>query len=498
MGFFSKNKVKNDFLLAENESAILAKTEDFAALKFRKQIEEGKINNSKAEKNLQIAAEAIKNSIDEITEIALSLSQKNFRVKTQRDLKGDFKDIETALEDLVLMFSVSLKTVMNVSSRLAVEIENIDDHIDGLSNDAVSQAKEVLSVTESVTEVTEDVEDVALNIDKIKANTEASSVFVETGQIKMQNLIHSMDDVAKQSEKAQSIITTIEDISSQTSLLALNASIEAARAGEEGRGFAVVAEEVRKLAGVSAEAVSNINNIISQITTSVNEAQQTLADTEKAFLDIADNSQEIIAETKLMESKFSNTKEQIIEIEKGIAKITVSAENNAEASTEIAENTHKMTAQVKELEDIVKDFKLPDAKQTQYVFTSDLETKNELIDSEHRHLISLINKTLAATSEGKGQEVLLDTINELDAYVKTHFAHEEELQVKSNYPECPNHKKWHTYYIAEIEKIKQDFLEHGATELLVNNLNKKAGEVINHIRSCDRRLANYLRENEME
>ncbi len=496
MGFFRKEKSKNESLINDEMANILAQTEDFAALKFAEQAKNKPTSASKSQQNLQIAAKEIKKSIDEITDMAISLSQKNFKVKTQRGLEGDFKDIETALEDLVFMFSISLKTVMNVSNRLADEIENIDKHTESLSSDAITQAKEVQSVTDSVVEVTANVEEVALNIDKIKNNTEASAAFVETGQVKMQNLINSMEGVAEQSEKAKSIITTIEDISSQTSLLALNASIEAARAGEEGRGFAVVAEEVRKLAGVSAEAVSNIDNIISEITTSVKAAQKTLADAEKAFLDIANNSQEIIVETNAMENKFFSTKEQIIEIEQGIEKITVSAENNAEASTEIAENTHKMTSQVKQLKDIVKDFKLPDAKQAQYVFTDDLLTHHELIDREHKYLITLINKLLAATNEGKGEEVLLDTINELDAYVKTHFGHEEELQIKTKYPECPNHKKWHTYYIKEIEQLKEDFIQNGGTDVLVNNLNKKAGELLNHIRGCDRRLANYLNEND--
>ncbi|WP_375768548.1 methyl-accepting chemotaxis protein [Archangium gephyra] len=71
--------------------------------------------------------------------------------------------------------------------------------------------------------------------------------------------------LAEQAQAIGDIITTVNDISEQTHMLALNASIEASRAGEHGRGFAVVAAEVKALADQSKKATSQVRQILGQI-----------------------------------------------------------------------------------------------------------------------------------------------------------------------------------------------------------------------------------------
>ena len=113
----------------------------------------------------------------------------------------------------------------------------------------------------------------------------------------------------EQSRKISGILRTINEISSQTGLLALNASIEAARAGEHGRGFLVVAESIGKLASDSSAATIDIEKIIAELCRDISDVVENIKDIRAGVdgqIEVTDKVQETFADFGCWQKKQEN------------------------------------------------------------------------------------------------------------------------------------------------------------------------------------------------
>jgi methyl-accepting chemotaxis protein len=268
----------------------------------------------------------------------------------------------------------------------ASAITEISESISYVSQSAKDQEKEVLETNKYMKELSKSIIEISQTVKTLNDGSQAVLSESKDGQIKVDESVTRMGAIEESSEQISDIIVVINDIFTQTNLLSLNAAIEAARAGESGRGFAVVAEEISKLAARSQKATNEIDELIADSISKVNDGKAITGQIVESLNNILNKSKEaaslsdnIAGQTKLQsqsnekvmgsiktlsqmaESISRATAEMDLsakEIANAIEQVNSVAQNTASSSEEMAASTSELAAQSEKLSQLIDAFKI--------------------------------------------------------------------------------------------------------------------------------------------
>lgn len=133
-----------------------------------------------------------------------------------------------------------------------------------LSRRTHEQAATLEELASTIEEVNASIHQTSGNSEQAKLISQSTLEAVKAGEKSIQETLNAMGQISVSSKQIVDIIEVVNDISSQTNILAINAAVEAARAGEQGKGFAIVASEIKNLARRTGESSKEIEKLIKE------------------------------------------------------------------------------------------------------------------------------------------------------------------------------------------------------------------------------------------
>jgi methyl-accepting chemotaxis protein len=290
-----------------------------------------------------------------------------------QDVRNNFLKINQSLEQAREMLAEAIRSVIQNSGQVTAASGDLAAAAEQAGQATAQVAATIQQIatgnsqqTETITATASIIRGMTSTVNGVAQGTQQQADAVQrasevTASITASNGISAkvglsaqkVQEMGRHSEQIGAIVETIEDIASQTNLLALNAAIEAARAGEHGKGFAVVADEVRKLAERASEATKEIGGLIKNMQMSMGEAVNVVTtvateiqEASDSLAAVIDRVSSVVDENVAAASTLSSDSNRALEAIDSIA--AVSQENSASVE-EVSAATEEMSAQVEEV-----------------------------------------------------------------------------------------------------------------------------------------------------
>ena len=300
--------------------------------------------------------------IDETSEVLSQIADGKLSIHLKNDYVGEFQKIKTALLNISDSMNQVMIEINKSSDQVSIGAAELATASQVLAEGAEEQAASIEQLSATTNNLADQVENSHKEAEISAQATAQTTTMIEQNQEKMKLMMDAMNKIHQTSQQVVGIIQTIEDISSQTNLLSLNASIEAARAGEAGKGFAVVADEIGKLALESSRAANTTKELIELSIKEIDKGNTIAAsamNSLKESVSAVDHVNEMIQKTA---ENAAIQAENMKQLRVGIEEITHSIQDNSAASQETSATSEELASQAEILNKMVQKFEICQSK----------------------------------------------------------------------------------------------------------------------------------------
>lgn len=296
--------------------------------------------------------------ISDIHQVLSGVADGNLQIEPQVQYKGDFTLIRNSLVTILASMNKTISGFRAAAARLAQMAEELSGQSGQLHQASLEQNQATEVLVDEVTHVKEQLAGVIQSSDQTHTMTSKITRKVQEANTQMDALSNAMSNISSNAQEITSIAKAIDNIAFQTNILALNASVEAARAGSAGRGFAIVAEEVKELAGKSAQAAQNAMAIVTNTKAVIQEGVELNASTAESLQAIYGVSTEISEISDQLVAAVQGQENALISMEERIATISSIADRNLQSAVGTSQSSVLLAKESEELQVQVKKFAL--------------------------------------------------------------------------------------------------------------------------------------------
>lgn len=295
--------------------------------------------------------------IDELQRMLQECGRGNFTVRSDMEFLGDFAHIQHAIEDFTVLISGAMDGIKATVDQVSIGSDYVATGAQTLAEGSAKQSESVQELTSHITDITEKVTTNLETVHLVNTASQEMSEGLKVGNEQMEEMVRSMEEIARSNEGIQKIIKTIEDVAFQTNILALNAAVEAARAGSAGKGFAVVADEVRSLATRTSDAVKETTNLIEGTVIAVKNGGAIVDGTAQGLRGVMENLSDFMGSLQDITNACEEQATAIQMIHNDVTGITAVMQENSAISEESAATSEELSSQASVMQETIQQFK---------------------------------------------------------------------------------------------------------------------------------------------